>query len=229
MGDGRAEEMRFVHFALTSFISAYLAMGAMAPAAKAASADKDTGTPYTTKLGEFVLWQHPDALADIGAKCVRMIRHEPTVRHWRENPAAKNEYIEGLKAVKEKNPDIEIVVSLRWPSRVMERPDVVTGAPRRDRIPEGEDRTEALELLDWFLTECGPHFDWYQLQNEPVRGPGEYEREFKEKDQKTKITDDVAQRTGCESAGIIGHIAIFYRPHKDIEKRKIKVPEKRSP
>lgn len=53
--------------------------------------------------------------------------------------------------------------------------------------------------------------------------------EFKEKDQKTKITDNVVQRTGCESAGIIGHIAIFYRPHKDPEKRKIKVPEKRLP
>ncbi len=46
--------------------------------------------------------------------------------------------------------------------------------------------------------------------------------EFKE--EKRKLTDEIARRTGCEAVGLIGHVAILYRPHPDKEKRKIELP-----
>ncbi len=52
--------------------------------------------------------------------------------------------------------------------------------------------------------------------------------EFKEKDQKTEIMDLIKKKTGCEMAGKIGHTAIFYRQHKDAEKRNINLPVKNS-
>ncbi len=47
--------------------------------------------------------------------------------------------------------------------------------------------------------------------------------EFKEvkKDLVTKI----CQELSCGLAGIVGHIAILYRPHSDPQKRKIKLPK----
>jgi RNA-binding protein len=49
--------------------------------------------------------------------------------------------------------------------------------------------------------------------------------EFKEKDQKTEITEELCKRTKAEIAGTIGHIAILYRGQKDPEKKKIFLPE----
>ncbi len=49
--------------------------------------------------------------------------------------------------------------------------------------------------------------------------------DFKEKKQKTEIARAIESRTGCHLAGMIGHIAIFYRQHPDREKRKIVLPE----
>jgi RNA-binding protein len=46
--------------------------------------------------------------------------------------------------------------------------------------------------------------------------------EFKEK--KKEISAEIAQSTKSELIGIIGNIAIFYRPHPQPEKRKIKIP-----
>jgi RNA-binding protein len=48
--------------------------------------------------------------------------------------------------------------------------------------------------------------------------------EFKKKEQKEQISKGVEERTGCELVGIIGHIAIFYRRHRDVKKRRIRVP-----
>jgi RNA-binding protein len=45
------------------------------------------------------------------------------------------------------------------------------------------------------------------------------------KDEKKTLVADMAERTGCEVAGIIGHVAILYREHPDAEKRRIKLPE----
>ncbi len=49
--------------------------------------------------------------------------------------------------------------------------------------------------------------------------------EFKEKDQKAEITEEICKRTKAELAGTIGHIAILYREQKDPEKKKIFLPE----
>jgi RNA-binding protein len=47
----------------------------------------------------------------------------------------------------------------------------------------------------------------------------------KEKDQKKEIAAAIENKTDCRMAGMIGHIAIFYRPHSEPEKRKIILPE----
>lgn len=49
--------------------------------------------------------------------------------------------------------------------------------------------------------------------------------EFKEKKQKIEIAAAIENETGCRMAGMIGHIAILYRPHSDPEKRKIQLPD----
>jgi RNA-binding protein len=49
--------------------------------------------------------------------------------------------------------------------------------------------------------------------------------DFKEKKQKKEMTTAIEQKTGCLMAGIIGHVAIVYKPHADPEKRKIVLPE----
>jgi len=49
--------------------------------------------------------------------------------------------------------------------------------------------------------------------------------DYKEKKQKTEIARALEGRTGSHLAGLIGHIAILYRPHPDGEKRKIILPE----
>jgi len=51
--------------------------------------------------------------------------------------------------------------------------------------------------------------------------------EFKEKKQKLIIADAIEQETSSGLVGIIGHIAIFYRPQPNPEKRRIQVPEKK--
>ena len=48
--------------------------------------------------------------------------------------------------------------------------------------------------------------------------------DFKEKPQKKEIAAVIEKKTGAQMAGLIGHIAIFYRPHSDPGKRKIVLP-----
>ncbi|MFO7570081.1 MAG: ribosome assembly RNA-binding protein YhbY [Smithellaceae bacterium] len=47
--------------------------------------------------------------------------------------------------------------------------------------------------------------------------------EFKEA--KKEISAEIAQTTKSELVGLIGNIAILYRPHPQTEKRKIKIPK----
>jgi RNA-binding protein len=46
----------------------------------------------------------------------------------------------------------------------------------------------------------------------------------KEKETKTALAQDIAQRTESHLAGLIGHVAIYYREHRDPEKRTIRIP-----
>ena len=49
--------------------------------------------------------------------------------------------------------------------------------------------------------------------------------DYKEKAQKKEIAAVIENQTDCRMAGMIGHIAIFYKPHSDPDKRKIILPE----
>jgi RNA-binding protein len=50
--------------------------------------------------------------------------------------------------------------------------------------------------------------------------------EHKEKKQKRTITEQIQAATGCETIAMIGHTAVMYRPHRDPEKRKIRIPQR---
>ena len=47
--------------------------------------------------------------------------------------------------------------------------------------------------------------------------------EFKEKDQKKELIEKIAGATKSHVAGMVGHVAIFYRQNKDPEKQVIKL------
>jgi len=49
--------------------------------------------------------------------------------------------------------------------------------------------------------------------------------DFKEKEQKLELAAALAKKTGSRIVGMIGHIAIFYKPHSDPAKRKIVLPQ----
>ena len=51
--------------------------------------------------------------------------------------------------------------------------------------------------------------------------------DFKEKEQKLEITSQITKATGSALAGLIGHVAILYRPHPEAGKQKIKLPFKK--
>ena len=48
--------------------------------------------------------------------------------------------------------------------------------------------------------------------------------DYKEKKLKTEIARGLENRTGSHLAGMVGHIAIFFKQHPDPEKRKIILP-----
>ena len=52
--------------------------------------------------------------------------------------------------------------------------------------------------------------------------------DFKAKDQKKEIIEKIVANTNCLLVGMIGHMAIFFRQHSDPEKRKIKLPLRKS-
>ena len=49
--------------------------------------------------------------------------------------------------------------------------------------------------------------------------------DFKEKQQKKENAEIIKTKTGCLMAGMIGHVAIFYKQHGDPEKRRVVLPE----
>ncbi|MBM4313392.1 MAG: ribosome assembly RNA-binding protein YhbY [Deltaproteobacteria bacterium] len=46
------------------------------------------------------------------------------------------------------------------------------------------------------------------------------------KDRKEGLTREIEIKTGSERVGMIGHMAILYRPQTDPEKRKITLPQR---
>ena len=53
--------------------------------------------------------------------------------------------------------------------------------------------------------------------------------DFKNKEQKTELSERIEKQTGSEIVGTIGHIIIFYRQQSDHEKRKISLPQRNAP
>ena len=51
--------------------------------------------------------------------------------------------------------------------------------------------------------------------------------DFKQKDQKIKIAEDIATQTASEMVSRVGHVAVFYRQKKNPEKRKIVLPKRK--
>ena len=49
------------------------------------------------------------------------------------------------------------------------------------------------------------------------------------KGEKKALSEDMAKKTGSELAGLIGNIAVFFRPHPDPAKRRIRLPRSLNP
>ena len=49
--------------------------------------------------------------------------------------------------------------------------------------------------------------------------------DFKEKEQKKEIAAAIGNQTDSQMAGMIGHVAIFYKQNRDPDKRKIILPQ----
>jgi RNA-binding protein len=50
--------------------------------------------------------------------------------------------------------------------------------------------------------------------------------DFKEKDQKEQISNELEKKTGSELIGSVGHIYIFFKQQDDPEKRRIELPQR---
>ncbi len=44
------------------------------------------------------------------------------------------------------------------------------------------------------------------------------------KDSRRELAGELAERTGAEQVGLVGHVAIFYRPASDPEDRRVVLP-----
>jgi len=51
--------------------------------------------------------------------------------------------------------------------------------------------------------------------------------DFKEKEQKKEMIEQLEKAADCEMVGMTGHIAIFFRQNRNPEKRKISVPKEK--
>lgn len=49
--------------------------------------------------------------------------------------------------------------------------------------------------------------------------------EFKEKEKKLALVEQIEKAVTCEMVGLVGHIATFFRQQSDPEKRKINLPK----
>ena len=50
--------------------------------------------------------------------------------------------------------------------------------------------------------------------------------EFKEKEKKTALIQQLEKAVDCDMVGLVGHTATFYRQQRDPEKRKIVLPSR---
>jgi RNA-binding protein len=48
--------------------------------------------------------------------------------------------------------------------------------------------------------------------------------DYKEKDLKNSLTEEIAKATQSNIAGMVGHVVILYRQNRDVEKQQIRLP-----
>jgi RNA-binding protein len=46
------------------------------------------------------------------------------------------------------------------------------------------------------------------------------------KESRKALAAELAEKVGAALAGVVGHVAILYRPHADVAKRRIQVPQR---
>jgi RNA-binding protein len=46
------------------------------------------------------------------------------------------------------------------------------------------------------------------------------------KDERKQLASEMAEKVGAALAGVVGHVAILYRPHPEPAKRRIRVPQR---
>ena len=49
-----------------------------------------------------------------------------------------------------------------------------------------------------------------------------------QKERRHQLAGELAEAVGAALAGVVGHVAILYRPHPDQTKRKVHLPERES-
>jgi RNA-binding protein len=49
-----------------------------------------------------------------------------------------------------------------------------------------------------------------------------------QKERRRELAAELAEALGAALAGVVGHVAILYRPHSDVAKRKVRVPDRES-
>ncbi len=48
--------------------------------------------------------------------------------------------------------------------------------------------------------------------------------DYKEKDLKNSLTEEIAKATKSNIAGMVGHVVILFRQNRDVEKQQIRLP-----
>lgn len=101
----------------------------------------------------------PKVLAELNAGASRFGFKDYQLRIAFDNDGGQD-VINKLKTLHDNG--IESITFLTWPEDT-----ISTVGPDYDRVPLGEDRILALELLDKYLEEAGPYIDWVQINQEP--------------------------------------------------------------
>lgn len=136
-----------------------------------------------TKLGVFFL-PSPELFEQAQLKVTRKILKDFEIEKLYEqlDSGKQTGQIKQLKTLQAfKDAGVDIIITLRWPldnSLFTQKTDMINGKINQksmiDRVPQGEDRTRTLKLLQRFINDFGKWIDVISLQNEVLGGPGQY-------------------------------------------------------
>ncbi len=124
--------------------------------------------PQPLRVGVFAA-DAPAVLSDLGARMSRVMVNDDVIAEARQEAIETGNdppFIERLKAIVEI--DVVPVVSLRWPV------DPAVKGDDPDRVPEGIDYTNSLDLVEWLLLQTAGKLNHVAINNEPLLGVGRY-------------------------------------------------------